>query len=66
MPRDRESALKGVATRKEKFGEDYQAKIGSKGGTNGKGWKHSKATRRKISESIKLRNQLRKMQDENN
>jgi DNA polymerase III alpha subunit len=59
-------AAKAAATMRKKYGEDYHAKIGAKGGINSRGvsrnvgHKHSIATKYKISQSLKKNYQLKK------
>lgn len=53
MGGSRESALKGVETKKAKYGLDYMAVIAAKGGRGRKGSHHSEETKRKISETKK-------------
>lgn len=60
-------ALKAALTRKEKYGADYHAKIGAKGGAAGKGKLVTQETRRKISKAKKFRNKVRRsISHENN
>lgn len=53
MSGTKEGAVIGVRVRKEKYGPDYHAQIGARGGAAGKGRKHSAATKLKISQAKK-------------
>lgn len=49
MGSDSEAALRGVETKKAKYGEDHFSKIGALGGQASLGRHHSAATKKKIS-----------------
>lgn len=51
MPGTKEGAAKATITRQQKYGTDFYAKIGVKGGAAGKGRSLTPETRRRISKS---------------
>lgn len=57
MGGNKAGGVKSLETRLKKYGTDHQAKIGALGGFKSKGRKLSRATKRKISESQKRRQQ---------
>lgn len=56
MAGSKEGAAKGVATKREKYGAEHFAAVGARGGAKSLGRKHSAETKRKISESKRLKN----------
>ena len=55
MTNNAEGSAKRIATMKAKYGEGIYGEFGAKGGAKSKGRKHSKETKRKISETKKRR-----------
>lgn len=53
MPGTKNGAAKGAETKRQKYGDDFFARIGAEGGKKSKGRVISEETRKKISETKK-------------